>query len=808
MSVDAQRLAIDELLAELTLEEKVSLCHGSDFMSTTPIPRLGIPKMWVTDGPHGARGRGWGQTTSAAIPCGTALGATWDVDLLREVGELMGEQVRSKGASILLGPTMNIHRAPLAGRNFECYAEDPLLSAELAASFVEGLQSVDGVGACIKHFVANDQEHERMSISSEVDERTLREVYLLPFEYCVTKAKAWSIMTAYNRLNGTFCAEHPWLLRDVLRGEWGFDGYVISDWWGTKSSAPSANAGLDLEMPGPGVHFGDALLNAVRAGHVAEEVVDEKVRLLLETMQRAGRFDGPEVTTEEALDRPDDRALLRRTAAEGMVLLRNEGALLPLRGVRTLAVIGPNADVARFGGGGSSEVVPHYTVTPLDGIRDATDANVVFSRGDAPYMMLPPVPARLIRTASGDPGLDVEFFPNTDCEGEPTHRDTIPRANHRWVGNVPVQAERFSARLTTTFTPDADGDWTFGLVAAGRARLYADGELLIDNWDPEHSPAFFNMGSKERQGTIAVRAGEPRTLTVEYRAATTFAAGIHIGGITAMGADPIADAVEAAGSADAAVLVVGLDPDAETEGRDRESMDLHGRQNALISAVAAAQPNTVVVVNAGSVVSMPWAGEVAAVVQAWYPGQECGNAIADVLFGAVNPSGKLPTTIPMRYEDNPTIGNYPGASDEVHYAEGMFVGYRHYDAKDIEPRYPFGHGLSYTTFHYGDLRVDGTDVVHATIDVTNTGDVAGSEVLQLYVSDLDASVPRPPKELKAFAKVALEPGETKTVQFALDARAFSFWGDDGWTSEPGEFGLACGSSSRDIRATARFTIPG
>ncbi len=802
MSVDAQPRNIDELVGELTLEEKVALCRRSDFMSTTPIPRLDIPRMWVTDGPHGARGRGWGNTTSAAIPCGTALGATWDVDLLREIGTLMGEQVLSKGASILLGPTMNIHRSPLAGRNFECYSEDPVLSARIAVAFVEGMQSVDGVGACIKHLVANDSEFERMSISSEVHERTLRELYLVPFEYCVREAKAWSIMTAYNRLNGTYCAEHAWLLQDVLRDEWGFEGYVISDWWGTKSTAPSANAGLDLEMPGPGVFFGDALLKAVRNGEVAEATIDNKVRRLFETMRRAGRLEGPEDLGEGALDRPEDRALLRRAGAEACVLLRNEDCVLPLRNLKRLAVIGPNADVARFGGGGSSEVLPHYTVTPLEGIRAAAgDAvDVVFARGSVPYTMLPAIAQRLL-----DDGFDVDFFPNVDCEGEPVAHERIDRAHHRWIGNVPVSSERFSARLRTNFTPDEDGDWTFGLVAAGRARLLVDGELVIDNWtDVEHSPVFFGMGSKERTGVVAMRSGEPRSLVVEYRAATTFAAGVHLGCIPPIGPDRIAEAVEAARAADAAVVVVGLDPESETEGHDRESMDLTGDQDELIRAVTAAQPNTVVVLNAGCIVSMPWADDVAAIVHAWYPGQECGNAIADVLFGAVNPAGKLPTTIPKRYEDTAAIRNYPGGGGEVRYEEGVFIGYRHFDEHALTPLYPFGHGLSYTTFDYGDLAFD-ADTLTATIDVTNTGDVAGKEVVQLYVSDLESSVPRPPKELKAFAKVSLGPGETTSVVFTLDQRAFQYW-NGGWVLEPGAFELLCGSSSRDIRAKSDINL--
>jgi beta-glucosidase len=798
--VPSERTDIDKLVAELALDEKIALCHGADFMSTSAVERLGIPKMWVTDGPHGARGRGWGNTTSASIPCGTSSGATWDTDLVREMGALVGHQVRSKGASILLGPTMNIHRSPLAGRNFECYSEDPYLSAQLAAAFVEGLQSVEGVGACVKHYVANDSEFERMTMSSQVDERTLREVYLLPFEACVKQAKAWSIMPSYNRINGTYAAEHDWLLHDVLRGEWDFDGLVISDWWGTKSTVASANAGLDLEMPGPPIYFGDTLLTAVRNGDVAEETIDAKVRKLLETMERAGRFESPADTTEQALDRPEDRALIRRAGAEAIVLLKNDGNVLPLRDAKKLAVIGPNADVARYGGGGSSEVIPHYTVTPLEGIRDATQAEIVFARGSMPYTMLPAMAPRLVA-----PGFDVDFFPNTECEGDPVAHQTIDRAHYRWIGNVPVTSERFSARLRATFTPDEDGDWTFGLVAAGRARLFIDDELIVDNWTEfEHSPVFFGMGSKEKTGTATMRAGESRNVVVEYRAATTFAAGIHIGCIPPIDTDRIGEAVAAVKWADAAIVVVGLDPESETEGHDRESMDLTGDQDDLIRAVAAVQPNTVVVVNAGSIVSMPWSDDVVAIAYAWYPGQECGNAIADVLFGKVNPSGRLPTTVPMRYEDNPAFANYPGTDGEVTYEEGVFVGHRHYDRNDIEPRFPFGHGLSYTTYSYGQLRVD--DNV-AAIDVTNTGDVAGAEIVQLYVRDLESTVARPPKELKGFVKLRLEPGETKTARFDLDDRTFAFWGEQGWTVEPGEFELLCGASSREVRSTARLSMP-
>jgi beta-glucosidase len=802
----------EDLIAQLTLDEKVSLCHGADFWSTTAIERLGIPRMWVTDGPHGARGRTWSHVRSTSFPIGTAIGATWDPSLAQQLGEALGRQTRSKGAGILLGPTMNIHRTPLAGRNFECYSEDPHLSARLAAAAVKGIQSVEGVGACIKHLVCNDQEHERMTISSEVDERTLREIYLVPFEACVKEARAWSVMTGYNKLNGTYCAEHFWLLQDVLRGEWGFEGYVISDWWGTKSTVESANAGLDLEMPGPPNYFGANLLDAVKNGEVSEEVLDDKIRRLIDVLEKTGKFDSPDDPGESALDDPADRVLIRKAGAESIVLLRNKRGVLPLD-VKRLAVIGPYADVPRFGGGGSSAVFPHYLVSPMEGIRSATGGKVdiSFARGSVPYVVLPQIPTNLLSTAGGNAGLDATFFDDLDAEEGPGREMELASASQRWVGTAPVSGDRFSLRATSTFTPTEDGAWTFGISAAGRIRLLVDDELLIDNWDEtEPGKGFFGLQSKEKRANVEMRAGEPHKLTVVYRASTSAAAGFHLGCISPIADDPVAQAAETAREAEAAVVIVGLDETQETEGEDRESMDLPGGQDELVRAVAAAQPNTVVVVVTGSVISMPWAGEAAGVLQAWYLGQESGNAIADVLFGNVNPCGKLPTTIPLEYSDNPTYGapTYPGEDGKVHYTEGMLIGYRHYDSEGIEPRFPFGHGLSYTTFDYGelDVKVGGSDVVVET-EVTNSGAVGGNEVVQLYVRDRESSVPRPDKELRAFEKLWLDAGETKKVSFALGPRAFAFWDPEskGWKVEPGEFELLCGSSSRDIRAVATVT---
>jgi beta-glucosidase len=800
---------IDKLVAELTLEEKISLVHGRDMMATNAVPRLGIPHLYVTDGPHGARGRSFGGPSAAAFPCGTAMGATWDPDLIGEVGVALAGQVLSKGANILLGPTMNIHRSPLAGRNFECISEDPFLTSRTVVSYIRGLQSTGEVGGCAKHYIANDSEFERHTISSEVDERTLREIYLPPFEASVREADVWWVMTAYNRINGTYAAEHAELLQTILRDEWGFQGLVVSDWWGTQSTVPSATAGLDLEMPGPGVYFADNLLEAVRTGAVAESIVDEKVRRVLETMERAGRLDGPEETSETSLDLPADRALIRRVGAESCVLLRNEGDVLPLRDLGRVAVVGPLAQTASTGGGGSSAVVAHYETTPLDGIRAALGdgVEVVSAVGCLAYKLLPELQHRLA-SSDGEPGLRIDYFDNPDLEGAPVRTEVTTRFRQRWLNQNPVGDARFSARLSGTFTPDTSGVWTFSLVAASRARLAIDGHEVVDNWtDPQRGDAFFGLGSSEQTGTIELQAGSPHAITVEFRAAAPQVGMLLVGCLPPMASDPIGEAVEAARDADAAVVVVGTNAEWETEGNDRDSMDLPGDQVELIRAVAAVQPNTAVVVISGAPVTMDWTSDVPAVVQTWFGGQESGNAIADVLFGAVNPSGKLPTTIPARYEDNPAFANYPGSGGSVSYEEGVFVGYRHYDANGVEPAFPFGHGLSYTTFGYGDLVVEraSLDEVVVSIDVTNTGDVAGKEVVQLYVSDVKASVPRPPQELKAFEKVALEPGATKTVRFTLDRRALSFW-SDGWTAEPGEFELRCGSSSRDIRATVSFTV--
>ncbi len=813
---------IEELLGQMTLEEKAAMTAGTGAWHSTGVERLGIPPIKMTDGPKGARGEGRAGTTSASFPVGVAMAATWDPELIRQVGAALGEEMKSKDAQVLLGPTVNIHRHPLAGRNFECYSEDPYLSGRLAVAFVEGVQG-QGVGACVKHFVCNDSEFERMTISSEVDERTLREIYLLPFEMAVKGADPWTIMGSYNRLNGVYACGNRRLLTETLRDEWGFRGFVVTDWFAQKEdTATAANAGLDLEMPGPARDMGAKLLEEVRSGAVEEATMDDIVRRLLRITILSGRLDDPEEKPERSDDRPEHRALARRVAAEGMVLLKNDRGILPLdpSALRTLAVIGPNAEVGAFEGGGSSRVNPHYLVHPLEAIRERCidQVKVVHERGCLIHMFTPEIDqARYAAGADGDGrGVTVAYFDSADCSGRPVYGRRVRQIGIRFLGPVPgvADAENFSCRWSATFTPDTSGIHTFGLTAVGMGRLLVDGTEVLDNWtDPRAGTWLYGMGSEEVTAKVEMEAGKNYQLAVEYaRGGGPQNAGLRFGMVPPHPEDLMERAAAAASQADAAILVVGTTDEWETEGNDRADMALPGEQRELIERVAGANPNTVVVMNAGSPVEMDWLDQVPAVLQAWFPGQESGNALADVLFGDTNPCGKLPTTFPKRLQDSPAFFNYPGENGTVLYGEGIFVGYRGYDARDIEPLFPFGHGLSYTTFEYGDASVatEGSDAVVVEVDITNTGSRAGCEVVQCYVRDVQARLSRPPKELKGFTKVSLGPGETATARIVLDGRAFSYYDPSrgGWVLEPGDFELLIGSSSRDIRTVATVTIPG
>ena len=662
---------IEKLISEMTLEEKASLLSGEDFWHTKAVERLGIPATMVSDGPHGLRkqdqeGDHLGVNDSikaVCFPAASASAASFDRDVLRQIGEAVGDACQHEDLSVILGPAMNIKRSPLCGRNFEYFSEDPCLTGELATALVEGVQSRN-VGTSVKHFAANSQEHRRMSSDSVVDERTLREIYLPAFETAVKKAQPWTVMCSYNKLNGEYASQNHWLLTEVLRDEWGFEGYVMSDWGAVSDRVKGVAAGLDLEMPGSGGTNDKRIVAAVKNGQLDEKDVDESVRRILKIVDRYTASRKPETPW----DMEAQHALARKMAGECMVLLKNDDAVLPFAADDKVAVIGKFAKAPRYQGGGSS----HINSFKVESLMDALEGN----------------------------------------------------------GNI----------------------------------TYAQGYDIV-NEEPDEAL--------------------------------------------------IAEAVKAAKAADKAVIVAGLPDSFESEGYDRSHMRMPRCQNELIVRVAEANPNTVVVLYNGSPVEMPWISWVKGVVEAYLGGQAVGAATKDVLWGDVNPSGKLPETFPVQLEDNPSFLSYVGEGNTVHYTEGVFVGYRYYDKKKMNVLFPFGHGLSYTTFSYSNLRLSADAIkegepLKVCVDVTNTGSQAGKEAVQLYVAPPAGDVIRPVAELREFAKVSLEPGETKTVEFCLGSRAFAYWNVclHDWFVQTGTYQILIGQSSRDIELQADVAVTG
>ena len=702
---------VRDLLSRMTREEKAAMLSGSGWMESAPIDRLGIPAIKMADGPMGVRNwSGSSAVTNSAnapkvlatsFPSGVAMAATWDTRLVEREGQAIGQEVKAMGRDMILGPTVNINRVPLWGRNFEGYGEDPYLSARLGVAYIKGVQG-EGVIPALKHFAANNEEFERHRIDAHIDDRTLHEIYLPAFKAAVEEAHVWVVMSAYNKLNGVHCAEDSTLLTDILRKEFGFKGFVVSDWGSTYSTAPTVNAGMDLEMPGgaamkswfatgqpeaagngAGWLTKDKVLAEVKAGQITEATLDNAVSRILRVIFESGLFDHPHPGGGQ-VDTPEQKAVAFNGATEGIVLLRNDGALLPLDPAKThsIAVIGPNAAVARTGGGGSSLVKPKYAIAPLDGIRERA--------GNA---------------------IRVTYELGVGIEGEDQKLDT----------------------------PEA------------RAKM-------------------------------------------------------------------LEAASSAASQADVAVVVVGRSAKLESEGYDVKTMDLPVGQDELIEAVEKANPHTIVVLNSGDPVTMTkWLDKTPALLDMWYGGQEGGHALASILFGDANPSGKLPVTMPKRFEQSPAFRHYPGENLEVDYAEGIYVGYRYFDTKNVEPAFPFGFGLSYSKFEYSDLKVEHsirsaitstTEGDRVTVKVKNTGPRDGAEVVELYVHDGHSKIDRPVHELKGFERVELKAGESKQVQFDLDRNALSYWSPEkkDWVADPGTFEVQVGASSRDIRLRAPLEL--
>ncbi|MFF0430392.1 glycoside hydrolase family 3 protein [Streptomyces sp. NPDC004520] len=797
---------VEAALGKLDLDAKTRLLAGQDMWSLPALPEIGLKSLVMSDGPIGVRGVRWtADDPSVALPSPTALAATWDPALARRAGRLLAQEARRKGVHVLLAPTVNLHRTPLGGRHFEAYSEDPYLTGAIGSGYVQGVQD-GGVGTTVKHFVANDAETDRFTVDNRIAPRPLRELYLAPFEAIVRNARPWGIMTAYNQVNGVTMTEHHELVNEVLRGEWGFDGYNVSDWMAARSTKADIEGGLDVAMPGPGTVYGPALAAAVRAGEVEESAVDTAVRNVLRLAARVGALEGAQPVVTEHPAALDGDALAREIARRGFVLVRNEGAL-PLRS-GTVALSGAAARDARVLGGGSAQVFPDHVVSPLDGLTAALpDGALTFTIGADPSEELAPA----------DQGFTLRARCR-DAAGNVIGEGSLPNGQVQWIGDdLPegVTHETLaSIEVVGTFTPRETGEHAFGTRGLGAFVLSVDGETVYEGTQvlgPETDPFEAFFGSPVERAKVALTAGETVEVSLLHTLDKEFAAPlpavmfsfVHL----APRRDPdelIAEAVEAARAADTAVVVVATTERVESEGFDRKDLALPGRQDDLVRAVAAANPNTVVVVNAGSPVELPWREDVAAVLLSWFPGQEGGAALADVLTGAEEPGGRLPTTWPVALADAPVTGVVP-TDGELHYTEGVFIGYRAWDKAGAVPAYPFGHGLGYTTWSYDSL-VATPDT--ATVRITNTGDRAGRETVQIYLVPVNDGVERPARWLAGFASVEAAPGETVETEIALPRRAFEIWDEEkhDWTLVEGEYEVVAAHSLTDARLTATLEV--
>lgn len=792
---------VEDLFRRLTPEEKMDLLTGTAF-TTRPIPRLGVPAMAMADAGQGVRGGMEGTLGPAtAFPSGIAMASTWDPELVGRIGKAIGLEALNKGTGVevLLGPAVNIHRSPLGGRNGEYFSEDPFLAARLGVGYIKGMQST-GCAATIKHFAANNEEVDRFNVDVRVGERALREIYLPAFEAAVKDAGVWTVMTSYNKVNGKYASANRYLVTDVLKKGWGFDGMVMSDWGGVHETIGVVEAGNDLEMPGPGLLKKELIARALAKGQISQRAIDDNVRRILRTVIRVGLLDGPRRKPNgKIVDSPAHRKLTFEAAAKGIVLLKNQGNVLPLdrKRLKSVAVIGGPAQAMQVGAAGSPTVTPFYTVQPLDGIRKAVRAGttVRYAQGLSSGSPIPPSAWR--------DGLQVEYFANRNLEGQPALVRSEPAM--RRIGNgspAPgLPDSQYSVRWTGKLTATKTGRTRFTISADDGCRLFIDGKAIISEWH--------TGGETDYSGAIDLVTGRTYDIRVEYFQAGG-AAAFRLNWLTP-GQARFGDAIAAARQSEVAVVCVST-MGQEGEGGDRPSMALPRDQDDLIQAVAAVNKRTVVVINNGTPVDMrAWVGRVPAIVETWFPGQEGGAALAAILFGDVNPSGKLPDTLAARREEYPDFGNFPGVRNVVKYEEEIYVGYRHFDKRKIGPLFPFGHGLSYTSFRYGKVAVsapsaNGTRT--ASVRITNTGRREGAEVVQLYVHVPKPKIDRPIRELKGFQKVSLAPGETKTVTIAVPPRSLAYCDVPGkrWKADAGSYEIEVGASSRDIRGKARFTL--
>jgi beta-glucosidase len=802
------------LVARLTLEQKVRLLTGADAWTLHGESAVGLRPMILSDGPAGVRGTRFDPSNpSTSLPCPVALAATWDEDLVEAIATALGREARSKGVDVLLAPTMNIIRTPLSGRGFECFSEDPLLTSRIAVAYVRGVQRA-GVGATAKHYVANDSETERRSYVARIAERVLREVYLPPFEACVGEADVFLVMAAYNAVNGATMTANTVLLHDVLKSDWGFTGVVVSDWSATTTTVPSALAGLDLVMPGPDGPWGDKLVAAVRNGTVPEGAIDDKVSRLFALARRLGGFDG---SAAAAMPELIDPALLRKVTSSSFVLLRNERGLLPLKkaNLRSMALIGPNVLEPQTQGGGSVRVLPAVRVRLSESLRQALGSATTVSVHQGCHSnttVLPPRDGTLRDPVTGKAGVRLEI---RNPEGEVVHDATRASSVVTWWDGLPqaVHDPGSEVVMRALFRPEADGLHVLGAAGVGRVRVTVNGSLLAEATSlfPGEVMEMFSI-PPELRVPIRLEAGREIDVRVDFRPEKRFVT-------LRLGIEPqlddeqlIEQAAVAASESDIAVVVIGSAEGTESEGSDKTSMVLPGRQDELVRRVAAANANTVVVVNSGMPVLMPWADRVGAIIQVWFPGQAFGEALADTLLGDVEPSGRLPVTVPRDEADSPVLHAHPEGGDLI-YSEGLLVGYRGYDRSGTEPHFAFGHGLGYTEWSYESLTAASESLTAGQdlpllVTIRNDGRRAGREVVQVYLEESDDDPSRPLRVLAAFSPVDVGPGERAEVRLTVPARTFARF-DEGrreWVWNPGTYTLRAGRSSRDLRLKRQVVL--
>lgn len=794
---------VEDLLSRMTLKEKIDLLGGTGF-ATKPNQRLGIPELKMSDGPLGVR---WGK--SSAFAGGIGAAATWDTSLVDKLGSAIGRELKAHGRDVILGPCVNIARLPLGGRNFESFGEDPYLSSRMAVSYIEGVQK-ENVAATVKHFAVNNQEYERMFVNVIISERALNEIYLPAFKAAITEAHSLAIMSAYNKVDGHFASENDYLLKTKLKDEWKFGGLVMSDWGAVHSTIPTANGGLDLEMPTGEYLNNKTLDDAVKNGIVSEQTINDKVKRILTVIFKLGLFEHSRIEEAKLLNTKENQETSLKIAREGIVLLKNNNNILPLNKnkLKSIAVIGPNAAVARTGGGGSADVTPIYSVSPLAALQNKIGDKVKINYAEGVAFNGTSIESKYLSLPGGEgEGLLGEYFNNQNLEGNSAFTRTDKKIDFNWGADSPKEGfprEHFSVRWTGFLEVPKSGTYELDFLSDDGVRLYVNDQLVINNWS-DHATTLDSYKAN-------LDAGEKYKIKIEYYQGT--------GGATAQFLwrtsvdDLFKQAVSAAASSDVALLFVGTSDQYETEGKDRDNLLLPQDQDELISEVAKANKNTIVILTTGSPVLMNgWNDKVNGILETWFAGEEIGNAVADVILGNYNPSGKLPITFPKRWEDCSAYKTYKAQDSISEYSDGIFVGYRHFDKYNIEPLYPFGYGLSYTKFEYKDLKVkeattNNRPYFKVSFNLKNTGKINGSEVAQLYVSAVDPKIERAPKELKAFKKVLLKAGETSKVEMNIDKNAFAYYNTDKkeWTTDPGKYEISVGSSSRDIKFKATVDI--